>query len=724
MADLHVIGALRNKRAELSGTLRQLEQQLAGHRANLAHLDGAGVTKANLLTRAGALEQVKALQAAAPGRFTWFNSYDVTKADAEQVLTQSVKDGAQGFGEMKFHVAVDGPELRRIYALAADLCVPLLIHFQEVDHFPNEGTWSAGFAKTFALENPRARVRFTEVNRNLPATEVATLVCVELQSTQPFVEACYPDSETRLVPELRLSSTDTLEPIVGQALDSDDVLVVSGGAQGIGAECALALAQRYSVRLALIGSTVRGANTSRAESLENNLRRFAAANVVHRYYACDLTDATAVKEVATRIAKELGSVTAVLHAAGVNKLRRIEALTLEDFAAVLLPKVAGLMHLVAAFDPAQLKLLMAFSSVIAKSGMAGNADYAYANEWLNLYLRHLQSLNPMLRCLSYNFSVWGEVGMGVKSVDHLARLGVEAIPLAAGVRQTIELMQREWPNTDLVVASRLSGLSTLRFAREPLPAQRFLTKVLVHQPEVDFAAEAFLEPKLDLYLEHHNYQGSLLFPAVLGIEAMAQSAYACVGKSPQSVGLVMENLTFNKPVVVPRDGRAIRMIARVVERGRAVGIVEQLDDPGTELAVDERGEIALGLVEILLETRAQLREHVADERHRLEALEQRVAQLLRLPERLRIAVGDPAREAAHRVRDQRPQRMLRVVRRVPQLRGRVVARRLDDLPLHDLAPQEERHETLPFGAERARRALEPPLQLRARSWSLRQVREG
>ena len=107
------------------------------------------MTKANLLTRGAALEQVKALQAAAPGRFTWFNSYDVTRPDAEQVLTQAVKDGAQGFGEMKFHVAADSPELRRIYALAADLRVPILIHFQEVDHFPNEGTWSTGFAKTF-----------------------------------------------------------------------------------------------------------------------------------------------------------------------------------------------------------------------------------------------------------------------------------------------------------------------------------------------------------------------------------------------------------------------------------------------------------------------------------------------------------------------------------------------------------------------------------------------
>jgi predicted TIM-barrel fold metal-dependent hydrolase len=117
--------------------------------ANLAHLDGVGITRANLLTRGGALDQVKALQAAAPRRFTWFSSCDVTKPDAEAVLTQAVKDGAQGFGEMKFHVAADGPELRRVYALAAELRVPILIHFQEVDHFPNEGTWATGYATTF-----------------------------------------------------------------------------------------------------------------------------------------------------------------------------------------------------------------------------------------------------------------------------------------------------------------------------------------------------------------------------------------------------------------------------------------------------------------------------------------------------------------------------------------------------------------------------------------------
>jgi hypothetical protein len=39
MAQSHIIGALIKKRADLAGIVRQLEQQLAQQRTNLAHLD-------------------------------------------------------------------------------------------------------------------------------------------------------------------------------------------------------------------------------------------------------------------------------------------------------------------------------------------------------------------------------------------------------------------------------------------------------------------------------------------------------------------------------------------------------------------------------------------------------------------------------------------------------------------------------------------------------------
>lgn len=56
---------------------------------------------------------------------------------------------AKAFGELKFHAGAYGPELLRACALAADLDVPVLVHFQQVDRYPGEGQWSTG-CKQFA----------------------------------------------------------------------------------------------------------------------------------------------------------------------------------------------------------------------------------------------------------------------------------------------------------------------------------------------------------------------------------------------------------------------------------------------------------------------------------------------------------------------------------------------------------------------------------------------
>jgi predicted TIM-barrel fold metal-dependent hydrolase len=119
--------------------------------ANIAHLDGCGVSNAMILARENSAADIAALKAQYPGRVLgWFASADITKPEAAELLTKAVKAGAIGLGELKFHVEANGPELRRMYALAADLQVPVLIHFQEVPHTPTEGVFSTGF-KTFEV---------------------------------------------------------------------------------------------------------------------------------------------------------------------------------------------------------------------------------------------------------------------------------------------------------------------------------------------------------------------------------------------------------------------------------------------------------------------------------------------------------------------------------------------------------------------------------------------
>jgi predicted TIM-barrel fold metal-dependent hydrolase len=129
--------------------------------ANIVHLDGCGVSNAMALARASATDDVKVLESQYPGRLLgWFASADITKPDAEAILTKAVKDGAIGFGEIKFHVEAAGPELRRMYALAADLNVPILIHLQEVPHTPTEGVFSTGFKNFEAMLKAYPKTRF------------------------------------------------------------------------------------------------------------------------------------------------------------------------------------------------------------------------------------------------------------------------------------------------------------------------------------------------------------------------------------------------------------------------------------------------------------------------------------------------------------------------------------------------------------------------------------
>jgi predicted TIM-barrel fold metal-dependent hydrolase len=114
--------------------------------ANIAHLDGCGVSNAMVLARDNSVDQIAAIRSQYPGRVLgWFASTDITRPDAEALLTKAIKDGAIGFGEIKFHVEAAGPELRRMYALAAELNVPILVHFQEVPHTPTEGVFSTGW---------------------------------------------------------------------------------------------------------------------------------------------------------------------------------------------------------------------------------------------------------------------------------------------------------------------------------------------------------------------------------------------------------------------------------------------------------------------------------------------------------------------------------------------------------------------------------------------------
>ncbi len=234
----------------------------------------------------------------------------------------------------------------------------------------------------------------------------------------------------------------------------------------------------------------------------------------------------------------------------------------------------GLLNLANAANLDQLKSFNVFSSVIANSGMAGNAEYAYANEWMNGFVQELSQRYPQMDCRAFGFSVWADVGMGARlnSVERLGHMGVGAIPLAAGTQAFVSLMQQGWNTTNLIISARMGQLDTLRFARYPVPAKRFTQKILSLQPGIELTAEVDLNPAMDLFLLDHIYEGSALFPAVMGIEAMIQCASLCLessGVTPEALP-ELSNLTFSRAIIVPPEGRTIRISVQMTDLDSAM----------------------------------------------------------------------------------------------------------------------------------------------------------
>ncbi len=425
-----------------------------------------------------------------------------------------------------------------------------------------QGRGAAAFARSLKLELPGTCVAVVNVPLGHPRS--VEWVLAEAQGCADYAEAFYDEAGIRRVPVLRPLPLPTTPSEV--QLGADDLMLVTGGGKGIAAECALALALESGAGLALLGRS----QPADDPELSANLERMAAAGIRFRYVAADVTDATAVREAIARVETEMGFVTAVLHGAGVNTPRPLSELDEETFRRTLAPKVCGARNVLAALDPARLRLFVTFGSLIARTGMRGEADYAVANEWLTDLTAEWQAAHAHCRCLAVEWSVWSGVGMGQRlgSVDALIRQGITPISVDEGIGTLRRLLDHQLSAGAVLVTGRFGLPPTLRLEQTELPLLRFLEECQVHYPGIELVAEARLSVETDPYLRDHVFQGEQLFPAVMGLEAMAQAAHALTGLN---VPPCFESVKFERPVSVPPDGSTL---IRVAALARETGEVE------------------------------------------------------------------------------------------------------------------------------------------------------
>jgi len=421
--------------------------------------------------------------------------------------------------------------------------------------------WIRAIASTLHLERPDLRLKIIDFNKGLKSSFIAKQIEKELRFAEVFSIAGYNGKSKRQVPIFELSN-----PVLYKKRDiqwsKKDVVFVTGGAKGITAECALEFGRMAKAVMVLAG------RSAKDDDIEKTLMRFRKENLTAEYFKCDVADNNNVKKTIAEIERQFGPITAVIHGAGLNNLKRLKQADLEDVYKESLPKIMGAVHVLEAVQGDQLKLVVPMASIIGVTGMEGSGWYGFANEALIQYLRDYQIKNKRVQIIAPAFSVWHEVGMGVRlgSVEKLSERGIGAIPLSEGVKRFRELIARD-PQTDqVIITSRVPGLDTMQFKEfKPRQSWRFIEEIKYYLPQVELIAQANLNVKDDPYLLDHNWKGSLLFPVVFGLEAMVQAVVYLTGREALD-HFIIRDVNLERPISVnPESETIIEIHVQVLE---------------------------------------------------------------------------------------------------------------------------------------------------------------
>ncbi|WP_054691576.1 SDR family NAD(P)-dependent oxidoreductase [Desulfosarcina cetonica] len=362
---------------------------------------------------------------------------------------------------------------------------------------PEQGALG-GLVKTAALEWEKVICRTIDLSPDIPDIDTAARLVVEELLTVTKGDP----TEVGLSGQHRL----TLFPVPAEVVEGDihleknDVVVVTGGARGVTAACGLALARSNPVTLALIGRSAppvdvpawldgieepaamkkaiaaNGFAGTRPtpKDLEAVYRSYSASRAITRaldalkatgvraaYFSADVTDAASIKKTIAAIRSQMGPIRGLIHGAGVLHDRLIRDKTVDQFREVYATKVDGLKNVLAAMESDDLRHLVIFSSVSARTGNIGQCDYAMANEVLNKLARREALRRGHCHVTAINWGPW-DGGMVTSSLKKaFADKQIDLIPLDVGAAMMVAEMKNADPRpVEVIIGSMLTTEST------------------------------------------------------------------------------------------------------------------------------------------------------------------------------------------------------------------------------------------------------------------------
>ncbi|MBN1956661.1 MAG: SDR family NAD(P)-dependent oxidoreductase, partial [Desulfuromonadales bacterium] len=404
----------------------------------------------------------------------------------------------------------------------------------------------SGLCKTVALEWPSLHCKALDLGMGMEILPTAKAVANEIFMRTPLEVGITSRGLNALELEQNPLEDAALKPPVAEG----ELVIVSGGARGVTAEAAVALAERSQATLLLLGRSplpdrepewlanaateaqIKQAIVQHADQalkpkeVENTYQRLCAQREIRSilerilrsggqaiYHAVDLRDQQALTTLVDELRQQYGPVKGIIHGAGVLADKLLVEKTNEQFDQVYSTKVEGLKSLLGVVEKDLLSFIALFSSSTGRFGRIGQVDYAIANEILNKIAHQQAALRPECRVVSFNWGPWdgGMVTPALKTV--FAREGIEVIDLHTGAEYFVDEIST--PPSGPVEVVIMGGESCDNAVKEITPPQNiYVSKAF----DLDLSVEQYP------FLGSHVIDGKAVLPMAVVIEWLAHGA--------------------------------------------------------------------------------------------------------------------------------------------------------------------------------------------------------
>ena len=166
----------------------------------------------------------------------------------------------------------------------------------------------------------------------------------------------------------------------------DKVIFLTGASSGIGEALALVMAKRG----AIVGLLAR-----REQLLQNIAQKIENKGGLARYFACDITDETAVSDAVESLRTEFGKIDILIANAGIGgSAKHSKDLTPKDFRSVIDTNLNGAVNAVSAVLPQMLERgsgqLVAISSLAGFRGLPKSAAYCASKAGMTAFFESVR----------------------------------------------------------------------------------------------------------------------------------------------------------------------------------------------------------------------------------------------------------------------------------------------------------------------------------------------